>query len=59
LAGKLQGVITSCDVLLNLNPDNPNFLIEKANALVQIRKYEDAMWLYYQAIANDPDNRSL
>ena len=52
--GKFQAALTELDALLEVDPDQPGYLILKANTLVRIGDHESAIDIYRNVLARVP-----
>jgi tetratricopeptide (TPR) repeat protein len=52
--GKFQAALTELDALLEVDPDQPRYLILKANTLVRIGDHESAIAIYRNVLARVP-----
>jgi len=52
--GKFQAALTELDALLEVDPDQPGYLILKANTLVRIGDHESAIAIYRNVLARVP-----
>lgn len=52
--GKFQAALTELDALLEADPDQPGYLILKANTLVRIGDHESAIAIYRNVLARAP-----
>ena len=52
--GKFQAALTELDALLEADPDQPGYLILKANTLVRIGDHEGAIAIYRNVLARAP-----